>query len=185
MALVEIFHVVANEFALDITSTPPDIKEGMLVAMNGGNGVRRVDAVTGVLGVIGIAGDTKSSTGSSMPGIYPGWQNRASDSMDETKASAKMTVYSGGGAFATDMYVPGNVDASKIGYFLIADSATGKLKYGGQSQYTLAAAATPAIAQLTGAAGSYPSGVPGTDLNGDMKLKGENGDTYIVIKLLV
>ena len=90
MALVEIFHVVANEFPLDTTSTPPDIKEGMLVAMNAGNGIRRVDATTGVLGVIGIAGDTKSTSASAMPGIYPGWQNRVSDSFDETRLVRKL-----------------------------------------------------------------------------------------------
>ena len=187
MALVEIFHVVANEYALDTTTGYQPISEGMLVAFNAGNGVRRVDATTGVLGVIGIAGDTVGSTASAMPGVYPGWQNRVSDSFDETKASAKLTVYSGGGAFATDMYVAGNVDASKIGYYLIADTTTGKLKYGGADKDVLGAAGTPAIAQLTGAAGNYPSGVPGTatGLNGDMALKGANSDQYIVIKLLV
>ena len=185
MALVEIFHVVANEFPLDTTSTPPDIKEGMLVAMNAGNGIRRVDATTGVLGVIGIAGDTKSTSASAMPGVYPGWQNRVSDSFDETKASAKITVYSSGGAFATDQYVNTNMDASKIGQYLIADTTTGTLKYGGADADMLAADHTPAVAQLTGAAGAYPSGVPGVDINGDMALKGDNDNQYIVIKLLV
>src|ERR1035437_4126969 len=122
MALVEVFHVVANEYPVDTSSPNNDIKEGMLVAFNGANGVRRVDAVTGVLGVIGIAGDTKSSSASAMQGVYPGWQNRVSDSFDETKASAKLTVYSSGGIFATDQYVAGNVDASKIGFYLIADT---------------------------------------------------------------
>jgi len=41
------------------------------------------------------------------------------------------------------------------------------------------------VAQLTGAKGAYPSGVPGVDINGDMALKGDNNNQYIVIKLLV
>ena len=181
MALVEIFHVVASEYPVDAESL--EIKEGMLVALTSA-GIRRV--TTGVKGkVTGIAGDTKSTSASAMPGVYPGWQNRVSDSFDETKASAKITVYSNGGAFATDQFVDTNVDASKIGHYLIADTTTGTLKYGGADAGTLAAAHTPAVAQLTGAAGAYPSGVPGTDLNGDMALKGDNTNQYIVIKLLV
>jgi hypothetical protein len=181
MALVEIFHVVANEYPVDTASL--EIKEGMLVALTSA-GIRRV--TTGDAGkVVGVAGDTKSTTASAMPGIYAGWQNRVSDSFDETKASAKLTVYSSGGAFATDMYVAGNVDASKIGDYLIADEATGKLKYGGAALNALQVANTPAIAQLTGAAGAYPSGVPGVDINGDMALKGENTNQYIVYKLMI
>ena len=181
MALIEIFHVVANEFPVDPATS--EIKEGMLVALTSA-GVRRV--TTGDAGkVVGIAGDTKSTSASAMPGIYPGWQNRVSDYFDETKASGKLTVYHGGGAFATDQYVAGNVDASKIGEYLVADETTGKLKYGGANLHTLLNANTPAIAQLTGAAGAYPSGVPGTDLNGDMALKGENGSQYITLKLLI
>ena len=158
MGLVEIFHVVANEFPVDPATNT--IKEGMLIALTSA-GARRV--TTGdALVVVGIAGDTKSTTASAMPGIYPGWQNRASDYFDETGASAKITVYHGGGAFATDQYVAGNLDATKIGYYLIADETTGCLKYGGNNLHTLANAGTPAVAQLTGAAGAFPSGVPGT-----------------------
>jgi len=180
MALVEIFHVVANEYALDVTSTPPDIKEGMFVAFNAANGIRRVDAVTGITRVVGIAGDTKSSSASAMPGVYPGWQNRVSDSFDETKASAKLTVYSGGGAFATDQYVSGgNIDAAHVGDYLKVAVGTGTLEYDGTSK------GVNTVAQLTGAPGVYPSGVPGTDINGDMALKGDNSNQYIVIKLLI
>jgi len=40
------------------------------------------------------------------------------------------------------------------------------------------------IAILTRAAGTYPSGVPGVDLNGDMALGGDNDNQYIEFKLL-
>ena len=183
MALVEIFHVVAGEYPVDTGSA--EIKEGMLIGFNGASGVRRVDATTGVLCTLGIAGDTKSTSASAMPGVYPGWQNRVSDSFDETKASAKITVYSGGGAFATDQYVDANVDATKIGCYLIADVTTGTLAYGGANAHTLLNAGTPPVAVLTGAKGFYPSGVPGIDINGDMALKGEHTNSYIVIKLLI
>ena len=41
------------------------------------------------------------------------------------------------------------------------------------------------VAQLTRAAGYYPSGVPGVDLNGDIALGGEQSNQYIEVKLLV
>ena len=41
------------------------------------------------------------------------------------------------------------------------------------------------VARLTRADGSYPSGVPGVDINGDQALSGENSNTYIEFKLLV
>jgi hypothetical protein len=180
MALVEIFHVVAGEYTLDITTGAQEIKEGMLVAFNGPNGVRRVDATTGITRVLGIAGDTKSTSASAMPGVYPGWQNRVSDSFDETKASAKITVYSGGGAFATDQYLAGgNIDAAHVGDYLKANT-NGVLVYDSTSK------TSDTVAQLTGAPGVYPSGVPGTDINGDMALKsGQTDNAYIVIKLLI
>lgn len=181
MALVELYHVVASFKPIDPATL--DIKEGMLVAFTA-DGVRRV--TTGDAGkVFGVAGDTKSTSASAMPGIYAGWQNRASDYFDETKASGKLTVYHSGGEFATDQYVAGSLAAANIGHYLIADEATGTLKYGGTNLHTLLNANTPAIAQLTGAAGVYPSGIPGVDINGDMALKGDNTNQYITFKLLV
>jgi hypothetical protein len=176
MALIEIYHIVASSQPVDPASL--EIKEGMLVALTG-DGARRV--TTGDAGkVFGIAGDTKSTSASAMPGIYSGWQNRVSDYFDESKASAKLTVYHSGGEFATDQYVAsGSLNASGIGGYLEADETTGKMKW----QATTRTVAS--VAQLTGAAGVYPSGVPGVDINGDMALKGENDNEYITIKLLV
>ena len=55
-------------------------------------------------------------------------------------------------------------------------SANGKLQ---------AATNGDAVATLTRAAGVYPSGVPGTDVNGDQALAGENSNQYIEYQLLV
>jgi hypothetical protein len=188
MAIIPIYHVVADNYPVDPNTL--DIKEGMFVALNGANGVRRV--TTGDQGkVIGIAGDTKSSSASSMPGIYPGWQNRVSDSFDETKASAKLTVYHSGGKFATDQFVTTNLDASHLGQYLLVSESTGTLALDGATK------TANTVAQLTRPAGLYPSGVPGidieqsggtigfNDINGDMALRGDNSNQYIEFKLLI
>jgi len=169
MALVEKFHVVASEH--DVGSV--DIKEGQLVKLNTSAQIVLVTAPTDV--VLGVAGDTKSSSASAMPGIYAGWQNRVSDSFDETAASSKQTVYHSGGEFATDQFET-DVEAANVGVKLYA-SANAKL--------TAVDGGGDAIGVLTRAAGVYPSGVPGTDINGDLALRGENSNQYIEYKLLV
>ena len=169
MALVEIFHVVASNHTVGST----DIKEGQIVKLNSAGEIVPVDAgATDV--ILGVAGDTKSSSASAMPGVYPGWQNRASDSFDETSASGKMTVYEAGGEFATDQF-ESDLSSATVGAYLYA-SDNGKLQ---------AAAQGSAIAVLTRAAGAYPSGVPGTYINGDLALRGDNDNQYIEFKLLV
>lgn len=167
MALVEIFHVVASNHAIG----DDDIKEGQLVKLNASGEAVPYDG-SGV--ILGVAGDTKSDSASSMPGVYAGWQNRASDSFDETAASGKLTVYHAGGEFATDQF-ESDLASATVGAYLYG-SANGKLQ---------AAAAGTAVAILTRAAGAYPSGVPGTDINGDLALRGENDNQYIEFKLLV
>ena len=191
MALIPIYHVVADNYVVDPGTA--EIKEGMFVAINGANGVRRVDATTGVGNVLGVAGDTKSTSESTMPGVGSGWQNRVSDSFDETKASGKLTVYHSGGKFATDQFIATNMDASHLGQFLAVDATTGCLTLTGGGATKTAST----VAQLTRQAGLYPSGVPGTDLenlaytdvNGDLALgangPGGNTNQYIEFKLLV
>lgn len=167
MALVEKFFVVASEHPIGST----DIKEGQLVTLNSSQEIIPY-AGSGV--VFGVAGDTKSSSASAMPGVYTGWQNRVSDSFDETDASDLITVYHSGGEFATDQFET-DVTSANVGSYLYA-SSNGKLQ---------AAVSGTAVAVLTRGAGAYPSGVPGTDINGDMALRGENSNTYIEFKLLV
>jgi hypothetical protein len=176
MALVEKFHVVAAERPVASGET---IKEGMIVSLNSSGEVVRQSSSYKI--PYGLAGDTKSTTASSMPGVASGWQNRASDYFDETRASGKMTVYHSGGEFATDQFASNVSSKSPMqllyGYNGLLDSNDG---YG----------TTLPVARLTQAAAAYPSGVPGTDTTadadrGDIKLSGDNSSTYIEIKLLI
>lgn len=167
MALIEKFYVIAAEHPVGTT----DIKEGQLVILNSS---REIVPYAGSGVVLGVAGDTKSTSASAMPGIYAGWQNRVSDGFDETKASGLMTVYHGGGEFATDQFED-DVLTALVGVSLYA-STGGKLQ---------ATSSGTAVAILTKAAGPYISGVPGVDINGDMALKGDQSNQYIEFKLLI
>ena len=41
------------------------------------------------------------------------------------------------------------------------------------------------VGYIVKAAGTYPSGVPGVDLNGDQALSGDNSNTYVEIVLTI
>lgn len=170
MALIEKFHVVAAERSV---AAGQSIKEGQIVSLNtsGEVVIQNVTQAT----PYGIAGDTKSTSASAMPGIVSGWQNRVSDYFDETKASGKMTVYHSGGEFATDQFAA-NVSSATVLAKLYA--VNGMLE-------TVDSQSSGLVAILTQAAGTYPSGVPGVDLNGDQALGGDNSNTYIEIKLVI
>jgi len=171
MALVEKFHVVAAERAV---ATGETILEGMVVSLDTSGEVVKQCAT--YVTPYGIAGDTKSTSASAMPGVSAGWQNRVSDYFDETAASGMMTVYHSGGEFATDQF-SANVSAATPYTALYANAGL----------LCTAAEATGSgiVARLTQAAGSYPSGVPGVDVNGDQALSGDNDDTYIEFKLVI
>lgn len=171
MALVEKFHVVAAERAVASGET---IKEGMVVSLDTDGEVVKQCAT--YVTPYGIAGDTKSTSASAMPGIASGWQNRVSDYFDETAASGKMTVYHSGGEFATDQF-SSNVSAASPYTALYANN--GLLCTAAESNVS------GIVAYLTQAAGSYPSGVPGTDITGDAALGGDNSNTYIEFKLVI
>jgi len=171
MALVEIYHVVAASRAV---ATGESIKEGMVVSLDSSGDVVILDSTNSV--PYGIAGDTKSTSSSDMPGVASGYQNRASDYFDETSASGKMTVYHSGGEFATDQFVA-NVSSSSIGDPLYA--MNGLLCTASQSTQS------GVVARLVKAAGTYPSGVPGIDINGDQALSGDNSNTYLEFKLVI
>lgn len=175
MALIPKFFVIATEHP--IAHDEATIKMGQLVVMNAAG---TVELYAGAGVILGVAGDTNSSTASSMPGIYEGWQNRVSDGFNETKASGLMTVYQNGGEFATDQF-ESDVHAADVGAYLYA-STNGNLQ---------ATPANTAIAVLTKAPGPYPSGVPGVDVPSynDMALKGDDTsgteNVYIEYKLLI
>ena len=171
MALVEIYHVVAASRAV---ATGESINEGQVVSLDSAGEVV-LQSATNVV-PYGIAGDTKSTSASSMPGIASGYQNRVSDYFDETSASGKMTVYHSGGEFATDQF-SANVASATIGDPLYANA--GLLCTAAES------VASGVVARLIKAAGTYPSGVPGVDLNGDQALSGDNSNTYLEFKLVI
>ena len=176
MALIPIFHVVAAERSV---ATGQNIKMGQCVSLDSDGEVVIQDNATNTI-TYGLAGDTKSTSKAYMPGIVSGWQNRVSDYFDETKASGKMTVYHSGGEFATDMF-SANVTSSTAPMVALYAS-NGLLDTANTVNYE--------VARLVKAAATYPSGVPGIDLNGDMALTGDDatgsgGTTYIEIKLTI
>jgi hypothetical protein len=156
MALIERYHVVAAE---RVVSSGETIKEGQIVSLNSSGEVVLQGSTNAI--PYGIAGDTKSTSASAMPGVTGDWQSRVSDYFDETKASSKMTVYHSGGEFATDQF-----------------ASNGQLD-------TVDTQSSGIVARLIQAAGTYPSGVPGVDLNGDQALAGENSNTYAEVKLVI
>lgn len=180
MALVEKYHVVAAVKAVKALET---IKEGMFVSLDSSGRVVKQNSSTNPV-PYGIAGDTKSTSASAMPGISSGWQNRVSDYFDETKASAKMTVYHSGGEFATDQF-SANVNAQNPYTALYANA--GLLCTAAESNVS------GIVGYLTQTAGAYPSGVPGTDTTtydyatyvGDQALGGDNTNTYVEFKLVI
>jgi len=171
MALKEIYHVVAAE---QDVATGETIKEGMVVSLNSSGQVVKQDSVD--IYPYSIAGDTKSTSASAMPGVSAGWQNRVSDFYDETKASGKMTVYHSGGEFGTDQFATNVASAS------IMDPLYGA---NGLLDTVDTHSTSVIVARLTKSAGTYPSGVPGVDINGDQALSGDNSNTYIEFKLLI
>ena len=184
MALIPKFHVVAAERPVAANQT---IVMGQIVSLNSAGNVVLEGTNSGSdhrSVAYGIAGDTKSTSHSYMPGIANGWQNRVSDYNDETKASGKMTVYHSGGEFATDQFAS-NV-ASLVYPMVPLYARSGVLDTIGEGDGTAVI-----VGYLTQVASQYPSGVPGTDVNGDMALSGQytvdatGHDTYIEFKLVI
>lgn len=171
MALIPLYHVVADIYHVDSAAS---ITEGNVVMQNVSGDIVLANGLTRV--ALGLAGDSKLNTGTSsgMPGARPYWKNRASDPMfDETAASGMITVYHSGGKFATDIYVA----TTQHGAYAIGDalysSSTGILT--NDSSFN-----AQVIGYVVTIPGPYMSGVPGTDINGDISL-----GTYLVLKLVI
>jgi hypothetical protein len=193
MALIEKFHVVAAEQPVKADQT---IKEGQWVSLVAGTGGGQEVVVVSTNNPVpyGVAGDTQSTSASYMPGVKAGWQNRVSDYYDETKASAKMTVYHSGGEFATDMFAANVASALVMTYLYANDNAVLDTNINGNTWLGLGAGGTgirPPVAILTQIDGSYPSGVPGIDINGDQALSGDSyvqagvSNVYIEFKMII
>lgn len=167
MALIEIFHIVANELPV---LAGQSIIEGQFVKLDSTTGSIKICDTAGEK-PFGLAADTKSTSASGLPSTNSSSQgafvNRVSDSFDETKASGYMTVYTNGGRFATNQYgtVSGTAGASL--YVDINGKAT-----------TTAAGANFVVGTLISGPSAYASGVPGIDVNGSLTL-----GNYIDFKL--
>jgi len=159
MALIEIYHVVADMYPI---ADSQDIREGMCVRLNADGEVEA--AVHNSTDIIGIAGDNTVSSNTTADkatpfsdnltiGTQQQWtQNRVSDAFNETLASGKMTVYMGGGKFATDQYEEDGTFA--VGTTLHCDA---------NGQLTDNDAGSNIVGVCVGTPTAYPSGVPGTD----------------------
>lgn len=181
MALIEIYHVIADMYPLDPDWLgTPEILEGTLMTLDAAGFATTCDGTTDRC--IGIAGDTSSNATSGTPyaasliingaGATRQTENRVSDFFNETLASGKITIYHSGGTFATDLFETGvEVDApphllyaSANGYLQDADAGNGQI-----------------VGTMTAAVQAWDSGVPGTDTaHGSMSL----GD-YVTFKLEV
>jgi hypothetical protein len=154
------------------------------LATSGGNVFAYRSTATAVLGV---AGDTQSSTstgsewsdnvviGASGSVVAPvaktrATSNRVSDMFNETAASGKVTVYHGGGTFATDQYVA------------LTYAVGEKLYSNGSGQFTnVDAGSAVNVGIVVKTPSSWPSGVPGADTNDGSTSLG----TFLTFKLLV
>ena len=168
MALIVEYHVIADMYPVGATA----IQAGMLVRLVAGLVVPSVASCTTSLG---IAGDSKLASAAQTTaysdtvvigadGAATRWTgNRVSDFYDETLASQKITVYTAGGKFwiSSTLF---ETDGSAI-------QAGDLLKPGtDDGHYTRAALSTDVLAVAAGAVTAYPSGVPGTDVDGHMTL---------------
>jgi hypothetical protein len=177
MALIPIFQVVADEYYVDPNWTT-DILAGNFVTLSGGYAVRANGNTDSILGV---AGDTQSTSSSVTPyatqliingaGQKRWTENRVSDFYNETGASGKITIYTSGGKFATDLYGTMVTTATANSLYV---GTTGKLTSstpGGTANV---------VAKLVAAPTAWPSGVPGTDVSGSTSL-----GTYITFVLQI
>jgi len=178
MALINIYHVVADQLPVN-QDFIADIMAGMCVKIDDDGTVTKCDTA-GEL-VYGIAGDTQSNTTAGtayadniITGAYGALarstQNRVSDNFNETGASGLMTVYTSGGKFATDEYDTTREDSLTPGTKLYTNNA---------GLLSDVAGAGNVVGIVVSAPAAYPSGVPGTDINGSMSL-----GTYLIFKLI-
>lgn len=171
MALIPVQHVIADMYEVDPDFTN-DTVMGMAVRLVESGSEVFVGRLTATSQLIfGIAGDTQSNTtagtpysadlviGSHRPNDSAqtrSTQNRVSDFYNETLASRKMTVYTGGGRFLTDQY--DTTDTYVVGGSVGVVGASGLwADDGGNANSTN----NPGVCVAQPYA--YPSGVPGTD----------------------
>jgi hypothetical protein len=179
MALIPVQHVIADNFPVDPDWTfATDIIMGMAITLDADGYVDFVAAAGNM--IVGLAGDTLSDGTAGTPYAADltigadgagtrSTQNRVADMYDETLASGKMTVYHGGGRFMTDQYTAGNTFT--VGAALYAAT---------NGEISTTAGTGNIIGMVAAVPGAYPSGVPGTDVDGSISL-----GTYLDVILRV
>jgi len=172
MALIVEYHVIADMYTVGDAA----ISAGMLVSLNAAGQVVPTPLAAGINTVIGIAGDSALAAAGQTTaysaqvtlgsdGANTRWtENRVSDFYDETVASNKITVYNGGGKFwvSTDL-LDGAGAAFVIGDLVGISAAT-------VGEWARAATAGQESGICVAGPTSYPSGVPGTDVDGSITL---------------
>jgi len=172
MALIVEYHVVADMYAVGDTA----ISAGMNVSQNAAGQIIPTPIAGGINTVIGVAGDSalaaqgqttaySAQVTLGSDGANTRWtENRVSDFYDETVASNKITVYTGGGKFwiSSDL-----LDGDGAG-FVVTDLVGRSAATAGE--WARAATAGQESGVCTGASQAYPSGVPGTDVDGSITL---------------
>ena len=184
MAVYPIYQMIADMYDMGSEA----ITAGMAVKFGSGDDAGKIvkataahDTANGVF-VLGMAGDSNTTTGPNTPyaaALKIGsngsgsryTQNRVSDMYNETLASGKITVFTGGGKFYTDQFT-GTTSDLAVGKLVTAGS-------GGKWVATTVAAAVRGV--VFSAPAAFDSGVPGTDVTakGSMSL-----GTYVGIILL-
>lgn len=167
MALIPKFHLIPESFPV---KAGEEIIAGQFVALdpvaNDGS-VLLADGNVAANVVLGVAGDTKSTSTCGLPfvggGTGAGFQNRVSDSFDETKASGEITVYHAGGSFATNMYDTALTYTVGDSLYVGTGANKGKLT-------NVNPGSSPVVGQVEKVPGAYDSGVPGVDVNGSITL---------------
>jgi len=169
MALIEIYHVTASYYDVspshDAVANP--IIEGEFVTLDANGFVTQTAVNTTTMG---LAGDTLATDSGYTPyaadivisgsGATRSTSSRVSDFFDETTGSSKMTVYHGGGEFYTDRYATGQTwTPGAIAFCTAAGLVT-----------TTDAGSDRPIGRVVEGPSAYPSGVPGTDVEGSISL---------------
>lgn len=174
MALIEELHVLPDMYDVN-PSTNPSVVAGQVITLDSSGYAVKATNTSGF--VVGIAGDStieetedgeKNSPEQealvlNSKGASRNTSNRVSDAFDESLASAKLTVYNANGRFWTDQYETdsGGPVTYAIGESLYS-SANGKLLNDSNSS------SAPFVGVVVGTPQAYPSGVPGTDVEGSI-----------------
>jgi hypothetical protein len=173
MALIVEYHVNADMYAVGTGA----ITAGMLLALDANSLAVACPTGQAVGSLIGVAGDsalaaeeaTTAYSAQVVIGADGGgtrWtENRVSDFYDEATASQKMTVYNGGGKFwiSSNLFDSTNaVPPAASVLFQRCNTTAGEWEGG--------ATAGQEVAVGVGATQAYPSGVPGTDIDGSITL---------------